>query len=159
MSILDRVSAFVEDGDILAPAFEEEFDNIAEALNGLFVMDEAAGTESIQQILSTSYADVTGAAKSFTTTRNMKLLVVAFGEINTPHTEVIATLNVDGTDRARTFHLYSTEGDAGATPATAYVVSLSPGSHELKLRAKKEGSGICGIKGSNSGFAYIGVAT
>lgn len=75
MSWFGRIRSFVEAGEILASDFEAEFDNIAEAFDGLFQAERVPASSTLT--LTTSMADVPGTSHAITLARNSLVLVTA----------------------------------------------------------------------------------
>ena len=159
MSIFQRVKSFVENTEILAEDFEAEFDAIAEAFNGLFKPGRVSASGTLA--LTTSYQDVPGASLSITPAVPSLLLVLATAnlELANPSSaaEALATLNVDGSDRADKMRLTSiiSAGLAGGTFTQGYDVSLSAAAHTVKMRAKRVNAESGACQEANTGFLYL----
>jgi len=143
MSWFSRKRSFVEDTDILAPDFEAEFDNIAEALNSLVGSGRIASSKSqeVHPGTFTEEIDVSGATVTFTLARPSVVIVTTAFDLQmnagtgSGKAFVQGKLNVDGSNQGTGAELgVAPLGFIQATIGEAYRLQLGAGAHTLKLR-------------------------
>lgn len=151
MSWFSRFKQFVEDDDIRGPDFEEEFDNLSEALNSAFVGGVVAASGNLT--LKVGSQAVPGASKSIAVARPSLVYVWAcFGlssEGGAGHFSQ-GTLRVDGAEQ--TASAFSSGGFD--VVGQVYLLELAAGAHTLDLMASSPvGSGTCYASGTR--FTYL----
>jgi len=110
---------------------------LSQSLKPTVGVKEASGSAA----LGTSYADVTGVKLEITPAVASNLLVVSvpsFTEVQEGN--VYAVLNVDGVVQSRAAFMGGAAGGVkqSASPAQAYVISLTAAAHTIKMQAKRE---------------------
>lgn len=159
MSWFTRVREFIEEDDAQADDVDTEFDNVAEALNGLLQGARVAASED--KTLSTSVVDVPGASASIVAARASKLLVITNFQVYCPSAGFVLPhlyLNVDGSNQATEASGYLTTTAASSRQhSQSYVLKLGAGSHTVKLQAKMDAGSpsSCKVVGAATGFSYI----
>lgn len=151
MTWFKRQKTFAEETEILADDFEEEFDEIAGAFNGLFSAGTVAANSGL--VLTTSYQDVPGAVLSITPSVPSLLLVnMSFGK-EYEDKFAYATLKLDSAAEEAPAIVLLTNEFSGSQP---FLLKLSAGAHTVKIRAKRaEVTGKVEIQEGRTRFTYL----
>jgi hypothetical protein len=148
----ERAKAFVASTPAKAEDVEAEFDNIEEALNSLFPGGVARCSENLLLTPDTAYHDVPGTTVTLTPTVESKLFVVAVFDFIC-RIECRGTINVDGSDQAAEA---IADLESHATSPQVYAITLAPGSHTVKMRARRTANiEFESILATDSGFLYL----
>jgi hypothetical protein len=151
----ERAESFSEDTDATASTIESEFDNIADAFNGLFRADRVSATEDLS-LKGAEYNDIPGASVTLTLSAPGLLIVNALFELELPAGGLVfeGALNVDGSNQGPIARLSYGEHIAFQAHQT-WCVPLSVGAHIVKLRGRNELGDAGKVKKTNSGYTYL----
>jgi hypothetical protein len=151
----ERRESFVEGADASAATIESEFDNIADAFNGLFRAGRASASDDLS-LKSAEYNDIPGASVTLTLSAPGLLMVNALFELELPAGGLVfeGALNVDGSNQAQIARLSYGEHVAFQSHQT-WCVPLGVGVRTIKLRGRNELGEAGKVKKTNSGFTYL----
>jgi hypothetical protein len=160
MTSFARNQSFVEDEFIKGPDFEDEFDNIADYLNGLFLAGNLSAsskpTIAPEGPSGTVWTDIPGTSKTISVPRPSLLLAVAtFDPSVESNADFSGTLTVDGITHDKAVLVApSGAGAARWSVSQSYAIPIGAGSHTLKLQCNRNGGAeIFNI--ANTGYTYL----
>jgi hypothetical protein len=153
MSWFKRLRSFSPEEEIKAGDFEAEYDNLAEALNGLVAGADVRCSESLT--LTGAFQDVPGASATITLSRASLVFVWAtwgLGATGGLLPGTAGSLSVDGAEQPVVAEGMEEVADFASQ---SYCLKLTAGSHTIKQRARlvSGNTGVC-IK-NFTGFTYL----
>ncbi len=157
MGWFERAKAFVAHTTAKAADVEAEFDNIELALNSMLQMGEEVA--SGKTAFGNNFADIAGTERTIVVDRPSLLLVDVVLDLDLEAGDFFeGVLVVDGVlQTKRITHSAQTGGGhaRGTFAAQTYYVELEPGSYDLKLQGKRNGTDVSIFNAANSGYTFL----